>query len=213
MAITFVDGYNFTVVNALEAKLFLSALAWCLGADNVPETEELPEFMREGFLADDDAFLNEPRVKIHNACCDCKSVDDPKRKLHIYHMAEFNTQALRYYRTPLNMLQHCSNVRGRDEYYIYVPYSHEARSFYTYPELQEALAPWLRDESLAFMVLSLGDWIQNYACSFGDMERFRPAIRDIARALPTKDMIIVHRVEQAILDARKARMEEDSNYF
>lgn len=213
MAINFVNGYNFTVVNALEAKLFLSALAWCLGYDDVPDTEELPESLRDGFLADDDVFLNEPRVKIHNACCDCKSVDDPIRKLHVYHMAEFNTQALRYYRTPLNMLQHCGDVRGSDEYYIYTPYSHEARSFYTYPELVAALEPWLRNTSLAFMVFDLGDWIQNYVCAFGDMEQFRPVIRDIARALPTKAMAAVHRVEQAMLDARKARMEQDDNYF
>lgn len=213
MAINFVNGYNFTVVNALEAKLFLSALAWCLGADNVPDTEELPEGMREGFLVDDDAFLNEPRIKIHNACCDCTSVDDPKHKLHIYHIEEFNAWALHYYRTPLNMLQHCGNIRGSDEYYIVKPYASEAHSFCTYPELMEVLSPLLHHVSLASMVLDLGDWIQNYVCAFGDMEQFRPVIRDIARALPTKAMAAVHRVEQAMLDARKARMEQDDNYF
>lgn len=213
MAITFVDGFNYTTANALDVKLFLQSLAWCLGCDDVPETEELPEFMREGFLADDCGYWNDARVAIHNAYVDRLSVDDYKSRLHVWHMEEFDEVALKYYRSSLNLLEHCKNVHGRDRYFFIAPMHSMAYSYDNYTDLMDALDPMLHGATLGNMILDLADWVQNYACSNGDIDSFRETIKAIARALPTKDLIAVHHVEQAILDSRKARMEEADNYF
>lgn len=213
MAINFVNGYNFTVVNALEIKLFLSALAWCLGADNVPDTGELPEDIREGFLADDCGFWNDPRVAIHNAYVDRLSVDNPKSRLHVWHMEEFHEVALKYYRNVLNLLDHCKNIHSRDRYFFIAPMHSIAYSYDNYSDLVDALNPILHGATLGNMMLDLADWVQNYVCAVGDVDYFRDTIKSIARALPTDDLTMVHHVEQAMLDARKARMEQDDNYF
>lgn len=180
----YLDAYNYTTCNALEVVNYLQALAWCLGADNVPGTEGISEEVRYGFLDDDVLDDNKPRIAIHNAFADSRKLDQAYYGLHIYDMVEFDRVMLRRYGTPISILQHCQNVDPT------------------------------HDEYFAFEMNYLADEIRDFVClGSSDSTEYRNCIKAIARALPAKAEATVHKVQRLMWDARIAKQDAADCYF
>lgn len=204
----FLDSYNYTACNALEVVNYLQALAWCLGADNVPGTEDIPEEVRHGFLDNDVLDDNKPRIAIHNAFTDSRKLDQAYYGLHIYDMVEFDRMMLRRYGTPISILQHCQNVDPtHDEYFAFDKRSREVCS---YMYAQEAL----EDIDLAHEVNYLADEIRDFVClGSAELAEYRDCIKAIAKALPADAQVTVHKVQSMMQEARLAKQEAAENYF
>lgn len=204
----FLDGYNYTVCNALEVVNYLQALAWCLGSDDVPGTDDIDEEVRYGFLDDDVLDDNKPRIAIHNAFADSRKLDQAYYGSHIYDMVEFDRVMLCRYGTPISILQHCQNVDPtHDEYFAFDKHSREV---YSYMYAHEAL----EDIDLAYEMNYLANEIRDFVClGSKDLTEYRDCIKAIARALPAKAEATVHKVQRLMWDARIAKQEATDCYF
>lgn len=204
----FLDAYNYTTCNALEVVNYLQALAWCLGADNVPGTEDISEGVRYGFLDDDILDDNKPRITIHNAFTDSRKLDQAYYGLHIYDMVEFDRVMLRRYGTPISILQHCQNVDPtHDEYFAFDKHSREVCSYMYAQEALEGI-------DLAHEVNYLAAEIRGFAClGSAELAEYLDCIKAIAKALPAKAEATVHKVQHLMQDARIAEQEAAADYF
>lgn len=204
----FLDAYNYTTCNVLEVVNYLQALAWCLGADAVPSTEDISEEVRYNFLDDDVLDDNKPRIAIHNAFTDSRKLDQAYYGMHIYAMVEFDRVMLCRYGTPISILQHCQNVDPtHDEYFAFDKRSREVCS---YMYAHEAL----EDIDLAYEVNYLANEVRDFVClGAAELAEYLDCIKAIAKALPAKAMATVHKVQRLMQEARLAKQEATDNYF